>query len=84
MADPGVSAIGGSGRLWAYLTLARPANVVTALADVGAGTAAAGTLAGLPGLLAGLAADLDAELVVDEPPELRDAVRALGRRLAAA
>lgn len=44
--------IGRSGRAWAYLTLTRPANVVTALADVLAGVAAAGTLTG--GTLAGL------------------------------
>ncbi len=45
-----------TGRVWAALTLARPANVVTALADVLAGAAAAGTLAGLPGLLLSTAA----------------------------
>ncbi len=45
-----------SGRAWAYLTMTRPANVVTALADVLAGTAAAGTMAGLPGLLLATAA----------------------------
>ena len=44
------------GRAWAYLTLTRPANVVTALADVLAGAAAAGTVAGLPGLLLATAA----------------------------
>ena len=38
-------------RLWAYATLMRPANVVTAMADVLAGAAAAGTADGLPGLL---------------------------------
>lgn len=40
-----------NGRAWAYLTLMRPANVVTTLADVlagaAAGAAAAGTAAGL-------------------------------------
>lgn len=45
-----------SGRAWAYLTLTRPANVVTALADVLAGAAAAGTTAGLPWLLLSTAA----------------------------
>ena len=48
--------ISRSGRAWAYLTLTRPANVVTALADVLAGAAAAGTLAGLPWLLPATAA----------------------------
>ena len=66
-------------RLWAYLTLARPANVVTALADVLAGAAAAGTLAGLPGLLVATAAlyaggvvlndVFDADLDARERPE---------------
>ena len=50
------SYISRSGRAWAYLTLTRPANVVTALADVLAGVAAAGTLAGLPLLLLATAA----------------------------
>ncbi len=36
-------------RLWAYLTLLRPVNVVTALADVLAGAAATGQATGLPG-----------------------------------
>lgn len=45
-----------SSRAWAYLALTRPANVVTALADVLAGAAAAGTASGLPGLLAATAA----------------------------
>ena len=50
-----------SGRFWAALTLTRPANVVTALADVLAGAAAAGIVAsgaaaGLPGLLLSTAA----------------------------
>ncbi len=45
-----------SGRAWAYLTMTRPANVVTALADVLAGAAAAGALVGLPGLLLATAA----------------------------
>lgn len=45
-----------SGRAWAYLTMTRPANVVTALADVLAGAAAAGVSAGLPGLLLATAA----------------------------
>ena len=45
-----------TGRTWAYLTLTRRANVVTALADVLAGAAAAGTVAGLPGLLLSTAA----------------------------
>lgn len=40
-----------TGRLWAYATLMRPANVVTAMADVLAGAAAAGNADGLPGLL---------------------------------
>lgn len=40
-----------TGRTWAYLTLARPANVATALADVLAGAAAVGTTDGLPWLL---------------------------------
>ena len=66
-------------RLWAYLTLTRPANVVTALADVLAGAAAAGTLAGLPGLLVATAAlyaggvvlndVFDADLDARERPE---------------
>ncbi len=43
-------------RFWAYLTLLRPANVVTALADVLAGAAAAGQATGLPGLLLSTAA----------------------------
>ncbi len=43
-------------RIWAYLTLTRPANVVTALADVLAGAAAAGHTAGLPELLLSTAA----------------------------
>lgn len=70
---------GRASRLWAYLTLARPANVVTALADVLAGAAAAGTLAGLPGLLVATAAlyaggvvlndVFDADLDVRERPE---------------
>ena len=34
------------GRVWAYLSLARPANVATALADVLAGAAAAGAASG--------------------------------------
>ena len=45
-----------TGRLWAFATLMRPANVVTAMADVLAGAAAAGTTGGLPGLLLSTAA----------------------------
>lgn len=51
-----------TGRAWAYLTLTRPANVVTALADVLAGAAAAGCaaetipIAALAGLLLSTAA----------------------------
>lgn len=44
------------GRAWAYLAMTRPANVVTALADVLAGAAAAGVVVGLPGLLPATAA----------------------------
>lgn len=68
-----------SSRFWAYLTLVRPANVVTALADVLAGAAAVGTLAGLPGLLVATAAlyaggvvlndVFDADLDARERPE---------------
>ncbi len=36
------------GQFWACLTLMRPANVVTALADIGAGAAVSAGLAGLP------------------------------------
>lgn len=43
--------LGRNGTAWSYLTLARPANVVTAMADVLAGTAVAGSAVGLPGLL---------------------------------
>ncbi len=67
------------GRAWAYLTLARPANVVTALADGLAGAAAAGSVAGLPWLLPATAAlyaggvvlndVLDAALDARERPE---------------
>ena len=70
---------GQASRLWAYLTLTRPANVVTALADVLAGAAAAGTSAGLPGLLVATAAlyaggvvlndVIDADLDARERPE---------------
>ena len=71
-----------TGRAWAYLTLTRPANVVTALADVLAGAAAAGTVAGLPGLLLSTAALYAGGVVlndvfdaVEKQPQRSDAFR---------